>query len=1157
MINKTQLSFSILTIAALFLLPLVAYAGPSSPFVGHWQAVDVDGSDIRLTIAGPPNGPFQITWKDSYISFCNGEPGIVRGTGLLNESDANLLEADLRLECFTTGASTDFHLVFRYHPATNRLSAKYSNGKVVIWRRPGHPPPPPPTLDLRVNYGHDWVESFYEAGHMAWITVTESDGVTVKATAELVTEPKDFWGGETGFQTRPEDWHPAPPDIQPYDWVYGWLDNGASAQVQIGDISGMIDLGADSIQGTINAPWFTSDVQVECHPWGAPDPQPEMKFDAVQPDGTEPYSCSWAGEWDIQPEQDVGVGYFGPDGHWVANAFRVPNPRFTAFPAQEYIEGWEWPLGAVVHLTIDDPGTDDSPDFWQDETVVPTPWDPNGSWVQFNFAGLYDMKPGDIVTLTEGTTIREHTVRALAVTAVDKDANTVSGTAVPGVLVYVWPHEFGEYEQQLTTGEDGTWLADFASLGFDLLEGMAGRSEIRDDVGNATAVDWWIPSPRFTAFPEQEYIEGWDWPLDVTVHLAIDDPATEISPDYEQDEPVVPTPWDPNSAWATFNFVGLYDMKPGDVVTLNEGETIRAHTVQNLGITALDAEADTVAGTADADAEIYVWPHATGEQVLAMAGSAGAWQVDFTDIFDLVPREGGRAEIRDEAGNATAVDWQIPDPRFTVFPEWEYVEGWDWLDGATVTAAIEGKPECSVEGMAGYPEWDPWTTFVSMNFPEACDVVAGDVVTLTDGATMRTHTVRDLAIAALDIAADTISGTADAGAALHVWPHGFGEYEVQPAADADGAWLADFGAVGFDLQEGMCGRAEIRDEAGNTTAVDWCTPNPGLIAFPEADYIFGYGWPEGTEVNLAINDPPDFTQAATVGPAPWDPNDIMAYFEFAGLYDLKPGDVVTLSGSGMERHHTVRNLAVTEVNAATDTVAGLADEGALVHAWVHGFGELELQPTVGEDGTWLADFASLGLDLQEGMCGRAEIRDDLGNATAVDWCVPPPPRILVQISDDWFEGQNFSPNSQQTYEIYESDGGALLLSGTMQAGSQGTAFAWVGDQVDLVPGNYLVIFDGITTKELVLEALTFDLFDLSQGLLQGTAPPPEGRLVWVGIGFADDGWSMEVFTDPQGNWVADFGAPVAPDYEWVAAQVFDEDGDASEVRPSQIIEGQP
>jgi hypothetical protein len=29
------------------------------------------------------------------------------------------------------------------------------------------------------------------------------------------------------------------------------------------------------------------------------------------------------------------------------------------------------------------------------------------------------------------------------------------------------------------------------------------------------------------------------------------------------------------------------------------------------------------------------------------------------------------------------------------------------------------------------------------------------------------------------------------------------------------------------------------------------------------------------------------------------------------------------------------------------------------------------------------------------------------------------------------------------------------------------------------------------------------------------------------------------------------------DYQWVAAQVFDPDGDASEVLPSQILNGQP
>lgn len=506
-----------------------------SPFVGHWEAIDVDGSDIRLTIAGPPDGPFQITWTESYISFCDGEAGIVRGTGTLSESDPLLLEANLHVECFTTGESMDFQTSWTYDPGTDTISSG-----VTTWHRPGRrggkcllPPAgltgwwpgdgdandiisgrngdfsgdattgsglvdlafslhgngdfvevpdspglnfgpgnftvdlwvnfndtsgeqvlvekwiqgdgyvngwtltkldnqvlrlamdsgarneadldsgeltivpgiwyhfaatrqgpevtlflngvpvaqnsdvgasnlnspsslkfghrgnpedtpgsidergfylngridevelfvgtalsedqilaiyqsgsagkckdnvqPPPALDLRVNYGHDWVESFYEAGHMAWITVTESDGVTVKATAELFTEPKDFWGGETGFQTQPEDWVPAPPDIQPYDWVFGWVDNGASAQVQIGDIGGMIDLEADSIEGTIYAPWFSGEVGVECHPWGAPEPA-EIKFDTTLPDGNDTYFCSWAEEWDIQTGQDVGVG---------------------------------------------------------------------------------------------------------------------------------------------------------------------------------------------------------------------------------------------------------------------------------------------------------------------------------------------------------------------------------------------------------------------------------------------------------------------------------------------------------------------------------------------------------------------------------------------------------------------------------------------------------------------------------------------------------------------------------------------------------------------------------------------------------------------------------------------------------------------------------
>jgi uncharacterized repeat protein (TIGR01451 family) len=195
-----------------------------------------------------------------------------------------------------------------------------------------------PRLDLRVNYGHDWVESFYEAGHTAWVEVKDSKG-NLKASAELVTEPKVFWGGQEGFQTRSEDWTPFPPDIQPGDWVLGRLDDGKTAQVQIGEISGTINLAADTIAGTIAAPWFSSPVEVECHSWGRPAGPEIMKYDSVVPNGSADYTCAWDSEteWDILAGQDVGVGYFGPDHHWVANAIRIPAP---------YLHIWTWADGS-------------------------------------------------------------------------------------------------------------------------------------------------------------------------------------------------------------------------------------------------------------------------------------------------------------------------------------------------------------------------------------------------------------------------------------------------------------------------------------------------------------------------------------------------------------------------------------------------------------------------------------------------------------------------------------------------------------------------------------------------------------------------------------------------------------------------------------------
>ena len=960
----------------------VAYAATKSPFLGQWQATDVDGSDMSLIIAGRAEGPFQITWTDNNISLCNGEPGIVHGTGWLNEGDSNLLETDVHLECFTTGSTLDFHVTFRYHPATNTLSVRWSFGQVTIWYRSGRPLPPPPTLNLRVNYGHDWVESFYEGGHTAWVTVTDADG-NVMATSELVTEPKDYWGGETGFQSLDSAWFDAdgnqmenPPDVQPNDWVFGWVDNGASAQVQIGEINGTIDLAADSIEGTIYAPGFSDPVQVECLDWGSGgEPFSNKDGGSILTNGSDSYSCSWTGEWDIQPGQTVGVGYFGSDGNWVANAFTTPNLHFSVFPEWEYVEGWEWPDGALVTAVVEG-----KPECSIEGNSGHPDWDPNELFVPLWFPEACNVVVGDVVTLTDGVTPRTHTVQNLAITAVDRDSNTITGTADAGAMVHVWPHGYNELLP--TTGEDGNWLADFNSIGIDLVEGMAGRTEIRDEVGNATAVEWRIPSPHFSVFPDWKYVEGYEWPDQVTMTATING-----KPECSAQGTVGYPEWDRWNTLVSMNFPQECHIEVGNVVTLTDGATTRTHTVRNLAITAVDKAANTVSGTADAGAQVHVWAHGYNELVTT-TGEDGTWLADFDSIgIDLLEGMCGRAEIRDEMGNATAApDWCIPSPRLIAFPAVEEIFGYNWPEGSEVHLSIN-TDGFSQTATVGPSSWDPNDILAYFHFKGQYDLKPGDVVTLSGSGMERTYTVRNLTVTEVNEVANTVSGTADPGTEVTVYPFEFGNQPLHVTADENGNWFANFDAVGIDLIPGMCGRSDIFDEFTNSTTVDWCIPRPWLNAFPEWDIIYSYEWPANSEVNLTING--QFVQTVTVGPTSWDPNVYTAYFEFGELYDMKPGDVVTLSGSGMQLTYTVQNLTVTAVDEIEDTVSGAADANAEIVVFPLATWQ-QLWVTADENGNWRVDFTGT-FDLVPGECGRAEIRDGLGSSTAVDWCIPEPP----------------------------------------------------------------------------------------------------------------------------------------------------------------------
>ena len=500
------------------------------------------------------------------------------------------------------------------------------------------------------------------------------------------------------------------------------------------------------------------------------------------------------------------------------------NPWLIAFPENDAVEGWEWPEGATVYLTIDN-----APEgFIREGTAEVTSWGDPRTYVRFEFWEDYNLQVGDKVTLTDefGTTTT-HTVQNLSVTEVNADADTVTGTADRGAQLQVWAHQQSVPPVDVEARGDGTWRADLTGV-YDIVPGTGGRAWIIAEGGNATAVDWSAPPPPplpwLTAFPEWEYIEAVDWPVGLPVHLVIDDPNTQRVSDYQDNTITIIPDWElnPERGWAIFPLAG-YDLKAGDLAVMTGGEFTIEHVVRNLAITGVDMEADTVVGTADPGVQLQVWAHQQSvPPVDVVAGEDGTWLANLTGVYDIVFGTAGRAWIIAEGGNATAVDWWVPNLFLIAFPENEAVEGWEWPEGATVYLTIDNAPGLEWSGTVAVTTWGDPRTYVRFDFADAYDLKVGDIVTLADGMTVRQHTVKTLFVTDVDADKDEISGKAAGDETVYVWPHGAWFEPLHTTTHSiTGNWQVDFTDVPFDLAPGMSGRSQILDEAGNATAVDW------------------------------------------------------------------------------------------------------------------------------------------------------------------------------------------------------------------------------------------------------------------------------------------------------------------------------------------------
>jgi hypothetical protein len=274
------------------------------------------------------------------------------------------------------------------------------------------------TLDISVNYAHDWVSGVTDPGAVVSLTLTDSIGA-VKAVGSTTADGTGY------FLAAGDDWSPASPDLAPGDSVYASVTGVDTAVEPIGSIDAELDADSDVVTGSINAPWIVAPITVRCAIWE--EAMPPNPIDVIADLSTGDFTCDFGNDrgWDLVTHQMVAVMYWEPDGDRVIN---VPPWSWMRVDYGGDEVGGDHPAGITFDISVEDSGgsvkataqvVSAANQGWQGDGFFTQP----GDWAP----SPPDIVPGDEVFFSGGdgtvAQVRVGTIEG----SVDAAADLVSG----------------------------------------------------------------------------------------------------------------------------------------------------------------------------------------------------------------------------------------------------------------------------------------------------------------------------------------------------------------------------------------------------------------------------------------------------------------------------------------------------------------------------------------------------------------------------------------------------------------------------------------------------------------------------------------------------------------------------------------------------------